>query len=188
MEHVAMNFEIVGLTPIMFHNGQLADPLNVFVKQLQEVTSKQKMTDADHLAKYELEWEGALYLDESRRPVIPGENIEAAMLEGAKKLRLGPKCKAGVLSDGDWPLTYKGPKDIDALRADARFRDVRRVGVNGRSVMRCRPIFFPWSLRFTLLYLPDVLSPKQVRAILETTGRIVGIGDFTPKYGRFRVA
>ena len=39
--------EITGISDMIQHNGQLADPLNYFTKQLKAVTSKRPKTDAD---------------------------------------------------------------------------------------------------------------------------------------------
>lgn len=179
---------IRSLTPIMYHNGRLADPLDPYAKQLKELTSKRDKTDADYEAIGHIEWEGGLYLDENRRVIFPGENIEAALIEGGSKNKLGPKFKAGLLCDGAWPLEYDGPKDFERLKADPRFRDRRGICVNrGSRTMRTRPIFIPWSLSFTLQYLPDLLNEAQVLKALEIVGQIIGIGDFTPKYGRFEV-
>lgn len=128
-----------------------------------------------------------MYLDDEQCPIVPGENLEAAMVDGGKKFKLGETCKAGILIDGAWPLLYHGPRTLDGLRADPRFRDLRGARVQQNRVMRCRPKFVDWSLRFTIHYLPDLLDEKQVFEILHVVGRVIGIGDFTPKYGRFTV-
>lgn len=185
--HQAIEFSIQGLSPLICHNGQLADPINPYSKRMKAITSKRKKTDQDFQDLYNLEWEGSLYLNADRRPVMPGENLEAAMVQGAKKQRLGDAAKAGLLCDGLWPIKFKGPQDIEVLRNDPNFRDIRKVKIQKNSVMRCRPIFVSWSLDFTLHFLPDLLNKSQVSEILATVGRIVGIGDFKPKYGRFLI-
>jgi hypothetical protein len=187
----SLSFSIKGTYPLMFHNGRLADPLNHYAKAMKEITSKRKKTDADHQALYDLEWEGSLYVNDQNQVIIPGINIEAAFIEGAKKQRLGPAFKAGFLCDEDFPLKHDGPKDIEKLKSMDRFRDKRGVKVNGSRVIRCRPIFGSgngwWGLDFTVQYLPDVLNESQVRSTLDIIGRLVGLGDHKPKYGRFEV-
>lgn len=188
MLYRTLELSIRGTFPIMFHNGQLADPLNPYSKRMKEITSKRKKTDADHQMLYDIEWEGSLYLNDKQEVIVPGTNIEAAFVEGSKKQRLGPQFKAGFLCDENFPLKYDGPKSLDKLRASDKFRDKRGVKVNGSRVIRCRPIFVTWSLDFAVQYLPDVLNESQVRSTLETVGRLVGLGDHKPKYGRFAVA
>jgi hypothetical protein len=185
--HKGIMFKIKGLSPLMLHNGQLADPLNPYTKRVKTITSKRKKTDEDYEALYKIEWEGSLYLNSDHRVVFPGQNLEAAMVEGAKKSKLGEVAKAAILCDSEPLIEYDGPKDLAKLKADLRFRDVRGTRVQNGRVMRCRPIFVPWGLSFTLEYLPDMLNESQVVDILATVGRIIGIGDFTPKYGRFTV-
>lgn len=183
-----LNVEIQGISPLLCHNGQLANPLNPFAKALKEVSRKRTKTDADHIEMSRIEFLGGLYTDEDKHPGIPGENIEAAMVAGAKKHKLGQQAKAGIISDGFWRIEYAGPKTPDALWEEKGFVDVRGAKLQGKTtVMRTRPIFRKWKLKFTLQYLPDQLDKKQVVDIVETVGRIIGLGDFKPKFGRFEV-
>jgi hypothetical protein len=110
------------------------------------------------------------------------------LIEGAKKRKLGEQFKSGILCEGDWPLTYDGPKEVAKLKADRQFRDIRGVRVNNSRVMRCRPIFVRWALKFAVNFLPDVVNEEQIAEAIRTAGRIVGLCDHTPKYGRFVVA
>lgn len=185
--HKHVSFMVRGLSPLLLHNGQIANPLNKYAKALKEISAKRKKTDADYEAMAEIEWMGGLYLDEHSRPILPGEAIEAAFLKAAKQIRMGEKAKAGIISDGMWPIIHAGPKDLEALSKDPRFRDTRRVRVGAASVMRTRPIFVPWSLEFEISYLPDLFNEKQVVDTVVTMGRVIGVGDYTPKYGRFAV-
>jgi hypothetical protein len=184
-----IRFKIEGVSPLLCHNGRLANPLDEAAKAIRAVSGKRKKTDADHAELARLEFLGGLYLNDDGRPVFPGENIEAAMVAGAKKQKLGQQAKAGIICDGLWPIEYDGPKNPDAMWAEGkRFADVRGVKLNGRStVMRCRPIFRKWALAFDVQYLPTLLDESEVTETLRTVGRIVGLGDFKPKFGRFEI-
>jgi hypothetical protein len=48
-------------------------------------------------------------------------------------------------------------------------------------------MFRQWELDFTVHYLPDILNDAQVREAMVTAGRIIGLGDYRPKFGRFDV-
>lgn len=185
--HKAIQFRVKGVSPIIMHNGQTTDPLSPYAKRIKEISSKRIKTDDDHAAMSAIEWEAGLYLDENMRVCFPGENIESAFFEAAGKFKLKKQCRSGLLSDGNWPLIYDGPKNLDKLKADPRFIDRRRIKVQQSAVMRTRPIFVNWGLEFTVHYLPDQLNRKQVEDLADAIGRNVGIGDYRPKYGRFAV-
>src|SRR5688572_28760874 len=109
MNYETSKFRIRGVVPLVMHNGQLADPLNSYTKELKKVSGKRSKTEADHEQMGKLEWYGSLYLHNGA-PCLPGEVIEAAFIEAAKKGKRGPQAKAGVISDGFWPIEYDGPK------------------------------------------------------------------------------
>jgi hypothetical protein len=185
-----VEFHIRGLSPHLQSNGQMADPLNKFAKALKEYTSKQKKTDADHRAIADVEWEGGLYVDEHGRPCVPGTVIEGAIWEAAKLVRQGPKVRAGVSSDENWPLIYDGPKSLDKLRADPNFRD-RRMVTNkggGGKVPRTRPRFATWELKFAVELRNDIISRDVVIHLVSLLGNRIGLSDDRRKAGgRFEI-
>jgi hypothetical protein len=86
---------------------------------------------------------------------------------------------------GVWPLIYDGPKTAEALWDNKEYVDYRNCGVNGNTIMRTRPIFNQWSLKFQLLYDPEVIdSAATIKKWLEDAGRRRGMGDH-PRMGRF---
>lgn len=186
-----IDFSISGISPLICHNGQLGDPLNKFSKELKAISGKRKKTDSDYEDMAKIEWFGGLYVDENHRPVFPGSNIESALVAAGKKQRLGDAFKAGVISDGLWPIEYEGPKTAEELwsKAADKFTDRRGVKLaKSSTVIRTRPIFRKWGLSFSVDYLPDLLNEAQVREAMATIGRIIGFGDYKPKFGRFEVA
>jgi hypothetical protein len=169
------------------HNGQTADPLNEFSKAMKEISSKRKKVDADHEKLAELEWRAALYVDDQKRPVIPARVLEAAFVAGAKKSKLGKSASAAVYVDSDAVLEYDGPKDVDAMWEDKRFRLVVPVRVQMARIVRTRPKIDKWSAEVSVSYMTDVLNKSQVETMVRDAGIHVGIGDWRPKYGRFTV-
>ncbi len=184
-----LSFSITGISPLICHNGQLSDPLNQFAKALKAVSGKRKKTDADYEEMSRIEWFGGLYLDENKRPVVPGVNIEAMLVAAGKKVKLGEAFKAGLLSDSDWPIEYEGPKDAEELfkKGGIKFTDRRGVVIGQSRIVRTRPTFRKWGLTFTVDYLPELLNEGNVKEAVATAGRIIGLCDFTPKYGRFEI-
>ncbi len=181
------SFMIRGLTPLIMHNGRLADPLDPAAQLLAKLSKKKSKTEADHIALGEAEWHGSLYLDDTGKPCIPGEVIEATLTEGAKKYKLGKKAKGALIVEGSSPLVYKGPKDAKALYADGGF--IKRAGVKIKQnrVIRTRPIFPEWELSFEVHWdETQIQDEAQLEDIVEAAGQ-TGIGDWRPKFGRFEI-
>ena len=169
------------------HNAQLADPLNPHAQAIKKISGKRNKTEADHEELGRLEWLGSLYLA-GGEPCIPGEIVEAALIEGAKKIKRGPQARAGIICDRMFPLDYEGPRDPNELWLDERFRLRAGVRVQRNRVIRTRPIFRDWAADLAIDYLPSLLNESEVRDILITVGQVVGIGDWRPRFGRFTVA
>ena len=73
MDIATVNVRIEGHQPLIFHNSQLANPLNKWAKAMKDVTSKRKKTDADLLELQRLEFMGGIYYDEAVGVYLPGQ-------------------------------------------------------------------------------------------------------------------
>ena len=194
---------IAGIVPTIMHNGRTSNPLDPMAKYLKSITGKRSKTDGDYALLAKMEWFSGLYLDAAvdtslaggvftisgdAKPRYPAENIEAMILAAAKKQRLGQLVQTGVLCDEVFPLQFKGDKlSVSELWESGEFTDSRKVKIQKNSVIRCRPIFRDWSLKISLNYLPDIINEAQVQDILVIAGRLIGLSDYRPKYGRFEV-
>lgn len=187
MMYEAVSVKLTGIAPLLAHNGQLSDPLNEFAQALARVTSKRRKTADDHAEMSRLEFLGSIYVNEDGRVCIPGENLEALVIDGAKKDRRGNLARAGVIVDENPALIYSGPRDPEKLFENANFVSRARVKVGQAAVMRTRPIFHDWSLEFEVKYLPSTIDREHVIRALERGGSEVGLGDWRPRYGRFEL-
>jgi len=117
---------------------------------------------------------------------IPGEYLRQATL-GAAKYRQDPRSprksaldlvKAGLVSATD--IASLGKTTWDYL-------DQRRVVVQRSAITRSRPAFLAgWEADFSLIVnLPEYIGPEFLYEMVSSAGRLVGIGDFRPTYGRF---
>ena len=191
--HKRLDFHIRGIAPLIQHNVQLANPRNKYVIEMKKLTAKRaKKTEEDLIELSKLEFLGGLYIGADGGVIVTGESIEAMIGGAARKVKKGKDVKAGLLSDagenGGWKLIYKGPTTPEELWNDDRFVDVRAVKVGQATIMRTRPIFKEWELKFSVFYLPDVISgPDEIRDWVETAGRVIGVGDYRPRYGRFEI-
>jgi len=187
-----VSFRVKGVVPTIMCNGHTADPLNPFAKQMKKISSKRVKTEDDHLELARIEWHASLYLDDKNRPCWPSENIEAMMIAAAKKSRKGTDAKAAIFVERNAPILYEGPKSVEGIWKFKTFDNnpfISRVPavVNRSRVMRTRPIFHEWALEFDVSFLPDMFDDQQVIDTVETAGRIIGLSDWRPKYGRFEV-
>ena len=183
-----MRFTITmtGTTPLLMHNGRLADPLDPAARALKKVTSKRNKTDDDHLAVSEAEFMGALYIDPHVGPYLPGLNIEVALWQGAKMNKLGEKVRRGLMITSDVnPLAYNGPRDAVSLWESEQFTHRAAVVVSRARVMRTRPIFREWAVQADGILDESQLDLDQLHQIASNAGSFVGIGDWLPRFGRF---
>lgn len=180
-----------GIRPLIMHNGQLADPLNSFSRQLKEVTSKRKKTDSDHEEMARIEFEGGLYWDDKEGPHMPSDCLEACIQAGAKKSRIGKDVAAAVFVQDDVvPLKYDGPRKIEALWKDReRFVMRKACKVSTSKVMRTRPMFpTGWSIAFTLEFDESIINAAALQRAMVDAGALIGLCDWRPRFGRFTVS
>ena len=175
---------------MLLHNGQTADPRNIYAKAMKAVSSKRKKTDADLDELAKLEWMAGLYRFQDDL-VVPDYVIESVLIGGAKKSKRGPQAKTGIYITGHASLLFPGkPASIDdgtleSMFASGQYVHVAGVRVGMAKVMRTRPIFREWSALVEMQYDPDVLNLREIEEIVADAGKLVGIGDWRPKHGRF---
>jgi len=168
------------------HNARLADPLDPHTQAVAEITGKRKKTIDDHREIAHREWRGGLYYTEQIGPYIPGENIERMLVDSAKITRDGMNVKRGVVIHSDeCPLQYDGPRDVRKLRDDANYRFMAMIRTPSGRVSRCRPRFAEWSIDVFGYLDTTILSPEDFTAIVHRGGRLIGLGDWRPRFGRF---
>lgn len=101
--------KVIGIAPLIMHNGQTADPLNKYAKAMKEVSGKRKKTEADYIKLAEIEFKAGLYMN-VEGPVVPSQMIEATILAGARKSKLGKLAQAGIIVEKHASLIYDGPR------------------------------------------------------------------------------
>lgn len=179
-----------GVSPLLCHNGQTADPRNTYAKAIKAVSSKRKKTDADYDEMARLEWLAGLYRIDGDL-VIPDYVIESTMIGGAKKSKRGPQAKCGLFFTEHAALQFSGKPDVindetlAEMFASGDFTHTIGVKVGMSKVMRTRPIFRNWSLKALCQFDPDVLNLRDIEEIASDAGKLVGLGDWRPKHGRF---
>jgi hypothetical protein len=183
-----LKLKLTGRRELLMHNGQLADPRNPKTRAIKALTGGRNKTDDTLEEIRKLEWLGGLYLDPKGRISITEDMLLGAGYAGAKTIKKGTLFKAGVLgTEAFFPLEYKGPKDPLALYEVDGFVDYRGVVVQRSRVFRARPRFNEWSLTMSLMVDASIINTKDVVVCYEQAGRMIGLGDFRPRFGRFEV-
>ena len=64
-----------------------------------------------------------------------------------------------------------------------------RVQIQRAGITRCRPAFKEgWRVEIPLLVnLPEYVNPSDLNDVIASAGRLIGVGDFRPTYGRFQI-
>lgn len=167
---------IEGVAPILFHAWNVE---SVESKSKAAKGSKEKKTD---------DVESYVYRNDKKEICIPGEYLRGAIVNAAK-FQQDPRSprksamdlfKAGVIS-----LTLfasLGAMDWDYL-------DRRRVVIMRSAITRSRPAMREgWKATFVLLVnLPEYISPALLNSTIQAAGKLIGLADFRPSYGRFNV-
>lgn len=167
---------LTGVADLLFHRWNCEA---VAEKGAAAKGSKSKKTD---------NVESYVYRNDAGELCIPGEYVRMSVINAAK-FQQDPRSprksamdlvKAAVISLT--PLSTLGVKDWD-------YEHKCRVQVQRNGVTRVRPaIKEGWSADFLfMVQLPEYVSPAFLQALLTDAGRLIGLADFRPTYGRFRV-
>jgi hypothetical protein len=181
-----LTFVLTGTRPLIMHNARLSNPLDPHTQRLAKITKKRGKTIEDHREVARLEWEGSLYHDAESGIHVPAANVERSLLDAARMFKLGTKVQRGLFVTSDaMPLDIGDQRSAGQIIDDENFRLVASVKVGQQRVMRCRPCFRSWSITGTVYLDESQIEPDQLRQIMDTAGRLVGLGDWRPRYGRF---
>lgn len=184
-----LTLRITGSSPLMMHADTLANPLNPITKAHKELTSKRKKTDDDHEAIAKSEFIAGAYWTKDVGFFVPGQNFDATFWAGAKLSKLGVHWKRGAMVVTDKAkLVFDGPDTPERLWQDLGFVDCRGVKVGTAKVMRYRPIFRDWSVELEVALNPDVLNINEAKKAIEDSGKLIGVCEYRPRFGRFEVA
>lgn len=168
---------IVGVADILFHRWNVEA---VETKSRAAKGSKAKKSD---------DIESYVYRTDDGELALPGEYLRQSIIHAAK-FRQDPRSprksamdlyKAGVVTLT--PLASFGVKAWD-------YEDRRRVMVQRSGITRVRPAMKSgWALTISLLVnLPEYIPPDALNDVVVNAGRLVGLADNRPTFGRFSIS
>ena len=129
-----------------------------------------------------------VYRDQDGRICMPGEYLRQSII-GAARYQQDPRSPRKSAMD----LYKAGLVVLDELcdlgSTDWDYLDRRRVVVQRNGVTRTRPAFHAgWRVTCKLMVgTPEYIPPQLLHATLSNAGRLIGVGDFRPTYGRFQI-
>jgi len=175
-EPYTVRVSIRGSAAILFHRWSNE---SVAAKSAAAKNSRAKKTD--DLASY-------IYRCDNGHLGLPGEYLRQSII-GAARFRQDPRSprksamdlyKAGIVAITE--LADLGVEEADYI-------DRRRVLIQRNAVTRERPALREgWETTIELMVLlPEYIDRTTLLEIIGSAGRLIGVGDFRPTYGRFAV-
>lgn len=169
-----VNIEITGDCDLIFHRYQCEA-----VEEKSRAAKGSRSKKTDNIESY-------VYRNDKNELCIPGEYLRQSVIHAAK-YRQDPRSprksavdlvKAGLVCLT--PLASLGKVTWD-------YEHKCRAQVQRNAVSRVRPaIKSGWSAEFVFMVnLPEYISPELLRWLLVDAGRLIGVADFRPTYGRF---
>jgi hypothetical protein len=139
--------------------------------------------------------ESYVWRDDKRRICVPGEYLRMACVN-AGAYRQDPrsprKSMKDLLKAAIVPLTPLAPITPAGQKGPTtkwEYEDRRRVMVQRNGVTRARPAFFQgWQASFRFMVnLPEYVPQAVFRDIVSQAGKLSGLADSRPTYGRFSI-
>ena len=171
-----VEFTIEGVTTLLFHRWS-----NEAVIAKAKAAKNSKAKKSDDVESY-------VYRNQEGEICVPGEWVRSSVVNAAK-FRQDPRSPRKSAMDlykaAAVPLTELA--SLGTVHWD--YLDERRVTVQRNAVIRQRPGFNPgWRARFEFqVSLPEYVDAQQFLEVLTLAGRVIGVGDFRPTYGRFQI-
>lgn len=167
---------VVGTSPFLFHrwnNEAVAE------KAAQRKGSTAKKTD---------DVESYVYRAPNGNLAIPGEYFRMGLI-GAAKYRQDPRSPRKSAMDLYKAAVAVMDEYCDIGQANWDYLDRRRVVIQRSGVTRVRPALLPgWKATMVFqVLLPDYINQAELNDTIQNTGKLIGVGDFRPTFGRFQV-
>jgi len=176
-EPYSVEVELTGSANMMFHRWMCE-----YVAEKAKAAKGSKAKKSDDIETF-------VYRDEQNNICLPGEYLRQSII-GASKFRQDPRSprksamdlfKAAIIVETE--LASLGIKKWD-------YEDHRRVVIQRNAITRIRPaISKGWKAVFKILVLlPEYISADDLHDVISNAGRLIGVGDFRPTYGRFFIS
>jgi len=182
--------KLTGTKPMLQHNGRLANPLDPHTRAIGAISKKRAKTEADLYQLMLLEARGGCWETPDGRLGIPRSATWRAIEEAARAFKLGKDIKRSLHFEDVTDAILIDGKEVtcdEYIKREGAV-DYRPVVIAQRKTMRARPLIQPgWEVTQEFELLDDVMRVDGLAPVLERAGRLVGLGDWRPTYGTFRI-
>jgi hypothetical protein len=164
---------IKGTRPLLMHST---------AGMLKPKSNKVKSSERDPLE----EAKDCLYLNDAKKICVPSMAVLSAMRKAATQLK---KAGAGKKTLKDFVFSgLQIEPDMIELPDQKYEIDIRPVVIMRSRIMRARPLFKNWGLKFQVNIIDEqTWDAGMVRQVLEEAGKYQGLLDFRPLFGTFTV-
>ena len=181
-----VNVQVEGIAPLMQHRFPMPDFADMG-KGSKVVTGK---------VDYSQEWRQSFYAN-GHGIYQPSIHFESSMVKAAGSFKIPGKRGASYkdlfksnvfIYPEEILFNVEVPTQLDNDADKELYLDCRPVVVNKARVVRMRPTFKRgWKLEFEIQVGDDQIPPDVVKSVLDQSGKVCGVGDFRPRFGRFMV-
>jgi hypothetical protein len=171
-----ITFTIRGVADLLFHRWSNEDVAAKSAAKRGSATKK-----VDNLEAY-------VHRDEDGMVCLPAVYLHAAIKEAGKFMQdprsSRPKQACDLFKAALIPVTVMVP-----LGPKWEIEDKRRMVVNRSGITRTSPGFKAgWEAEFDFdVILPEYVSQEMFHEALTLAGRVIGLAQYRPTYGRFQV-
>jgi len=151
-----------------------------------EAVSEKAKAAKGSKAKKSDDIESYVYRNEAGEICIPGEYVRQSIIHAAK-FRQDPRSPRKSAMDMMKAAIVVDPVLASLGITEWDYVDTRRVVVQRNGINRSRPTMHAgWTFDVSVsVLLPEYVNQDFLVDLLNMAGRLVGIGDFRPTYGRF---
>jgi hypothetical protein len=170
---------IVGTAPLLFHAWNVEA-----VEEKAKAAKGSKAKKSDNIESY-------VYRNPDGYLGIPGKNMHGTLINAGKSMqdpRSPRKSMSDMIRAGIVPLDVIAVFEPKCKTWD--YEDRQRVTVQRAAITRTRPAMREgWRVTFDLLVnVPEYLNEQILTSLINNAGRLVGLCDYRPTYGRFSIA
>jgi hypothetical protein len=132
------------------------------------------------------EAESYLYKNSEGQICIPAANIKACIRAAGRNYRVRGR---GSTFGAMVPAALEIIPSMVFLVHNGWEVDIRPVVVQRQRILRARPCFNSWALKFKIRNSdPTIIPADMTKKLIIDAGKYYGLGDFRPEYGLFELA
>lgn len=191
------NIHLKSLSPLIMHSDKGCNPFHPLTKKMKEISAIKNKKEDHHLAMSRIEFELGLYYDESIGIYLPSKCLMGAFKAAARKSKKGKEtrgitvdCALGTSLIGYEKMTPEKLWEVKTKSGEMKYVFIEPVKVMRAKIMRTRPIFPVWEVKFDLYLDTECFNPDELKSMIQTAGFECGLCELRPEkatgtYGRF---